>query len=361
MYDMLSDIKTPTAEGRAVDELMRRMHHLLSTDTRPTTDGNASTQIANVRGIYNGLIRVFVFLYQRYYRAFVVLEVNELLAACWQRLLAFVMEYRILDDVFVRTVQNSHSALSGQAKKTSMMICDAFQTLTSACTSTAESPPSLKAGAAPTAAFSRELALFPASNATRIARNSRSGLTGYAQLDAFTRSVEKITTLRVPRLAAGERVGSMFSSMDAVLGLQLVASNRRDFRACVNFVLPGSDAEAFGIHPAALVVALNGQSMKGISLQRVMGAIRRTLVNNKEERGTVYAEVPEIGDYIEIDLAQREHEVHVDRNPHALTQFPSPQGQHLPGVKQFQDLFVHVFLAATSLSLVWSDLLWQLL
>ncbi|RLN64819.1 hypothetical protein BBJ29_004756 [Phytophthora kernoviae] len=106
MYDMLSDIKTPTAEGRAVDELMRRMHHLLSTDTRPTTDGNASTQIANVRGIYNGLIRVFVFLYQRYYRAFVVLEVNELLAACWQRLLAFVMEYRILDDVFVRTVYN---------------------------------------------------------------------------------------------------------------------------------------------------------------------------------------------------------------------------------------------------------------
>ncbi|KAG7400165.1 hypothetical protein PHYBOEH_006704 [Phytophthora boehmeriae] len=106
MYDMLSDIKTPTAEGRAVDELMRRMHHLLSSDARASAGANASTQIANVRGIYNGLIRVFVFLYQRYYRAFVVLEVSELLAACWQRLLAFVMEYRILDEAFVRTVYN---------------------------------------------------------------------------------------------------------------------------------------------------------------------------------------------------------------------------------------------------------------
>ncbi|KAG7400164.1 hypothetical protein PHYBOEH_006703 [Phytophthora boehmeriae] len=213
-----------------------------------------------------------------------------------------------------------------------MMLCDAFQSLTSACTSAAESPPSLKA---PTAASSRELALFRPSNANG---NSRSSLTGYAQLDAFTHSVEKITTLRVPRLAANERVGSMFSSMDAVLGLQLVASNRRDFRVCVNFVLPGSEAEALEIQPEALVVALNGRSMRGVSLQRVMGAIRRALVNKKEERGTVYAEVPELGDYIEIDLAQREHEVAVDRNPHALTQFPSPQGQHLPGVKQFEDL-----------------------
>lgn len=106
MYDMLSDIKTPTAEGRAVDELMRRMHDVLSAGAHPASDGPLATHAANVRGIYNGLIRVFIFLYRRYYRAFVVLEVSELLAASWQRLLAFVMEYRILDDVFVRTVYN---------------------------------------------------------------------------------------------------------------------------------------------------------------------------------------------------------------------------------------------------------------
>lgn len=103
MYDMLSDIKTPTAEGRAVDELMRRMHTALNTK-HDAGSSNLSAQVANVRGLYNGLIRVFVFLYQRYYRAFVALEVGELLAACWQRLLAFVVEYRILDEVFVRKV-----------------------------------------------------------------------------------------------------------------------------------------------------------------------------------------------------------------------------------------------------------------
>ncbi|KAL4177020.1 hypothetical protein KRP22_001956 [Phytophthora ramorum] len=104
MHDMLSDVKTPTAEGRAVDELMRRMHSMLSGGNGLSADSNVQTQIANVRGLYNGLIRVFIFLYQRYFRAFVVLEVHELLAASWQRLLAFVVEYRILDEVFVRKV-----------------------------------------------------------------------------------------------------------------------------------------------------------------------------------------------------------------------------------------------------------------
>ncbi|ETL83722.1 hypothetical protein L917_16365 [Phytophthora nicotianae] len=115
MYDMLSDIKTPTAEGRAVDELMRRLHSALSSNDngRATSGGNLSTQIANVRGLYNGLIRVFIFLYQRYYRAFVVLEVSELLAASWQRLLAFVIEYRILDEVFVRKVYDHVAQIVG--------------------------------------------------------------------------------------------------------------------------------------------------------------------------------------------------------------------------------------------------------
>ncbi|RLN73797.1 hypothetical protein BBJ28_00012429 [Nothophytophthora sp. Chile5] len=225
-------------------------------------------------------------------------------------------------------------------------ICDALHTLTSACTAAAESPPSRKVGAA---ASSRELALFPGPNGVatsttmRTARNSRTGLTGGGHLDHFTRSVEKITTLRVPLLRPGESVGSMFSSMDAVLGVQLVASSRRDYRACVNFVLPGSDAEALGIRPAALVVALNGKPVRGVSLQRVQSAIRRALSPPTERKGEDAAgaglELPVLGDFIEIDLAQRVHEVKVDRNPYALTKFPSPQGQHLPGVKRFYDYF----------------------
>eukprot|EP00644_Phytophthora_capsici_P014131 jgi/Phyca11/503206/fgenesh2_kg.PHYCAscaffold_3_\ len=118
MYDMLSDIKTPTAEGRAVDELMRRMHKILNANGSGNTaagNANLSTQVANARGLYNGLIRVFIFLYQRYYRAFVVLEVSELLAASWQRLLAFVVEYRILDEVFVRKVYNHVAQIVGSS------------------------------------------------------------------------------------------------------------------------------------------------------------------------------------------------------------------------------------------------------
>lgn len=109
MYDMLSDILTPTTESCAVDELMRRLHKMLNANYNERTDvvgigRNFSTQVAIVRDLYNGLIRVFIFLYQRFYRAFVVLEVSELLVASWQRLLAFVVEYRILDEAFVREV-----------------------------------------------------------------------------------------------------------------------------------------------------------------------------------------------------------------------------------------------------------------
>eukprot|EP00644_Phytophthora_capsici_P014130 jgi/Phyca11/98540/e_gw1.3.1295.1 len=125
--------------------------------------------------------------------------------------------------------------------------------------------------------------------------------------------------------------------MDALLGVQLVASSRHDFRVCVNFVLPGSNAEKLGIHPAALVVAINGKSLRGVSLSRVQAEILRVLRANEDSSDGSAIGVPDIGDYVEIDLAQREHEVNVDRNPFALTQFPSPQGQHLPGVKQFRD------------------------
>ncbi|RQM10751.1 hypothetical protein DD237_006983 [Peronospora effusa] len=216
-------------------------------------------------------------------------------------------------------------------------ICGAFRQLTSACVASAESPSSLKIG--PTSSSS---SLSHASNAPRtlsgpIIRVPRISRTGYTSLDQFTRSVEKIATLRVNRLRTGECAGHMLSSMDVLLGMQLVASSRRDFRVCVNFVLPGSDAEALGIHPEALIVAVNGRSMRGVSLQRVLRVIQRALSCTEDKSDSPLIEVPAIGDFIEIDLAQREHEMNVDRNLFALTQFPSPQGQHLPGVKQFQD------------------------
>ncbi|KAG6578152.1 phosphatidylinositol 3-phosphate 5-kinase [Phytophthora cinnamomi] len=217
-------------------------------------------------------------------------------------------------------------------------ICGAFRQLTSACVASADSPPARKASSS-----SRELALFsgpsaPLTLATRVARNS---LSGYTSLDHFTRAVERVTALRVPRLHAGERLGSMFSSLDARLGLQLVASARRDFRVCVNFVLPGSAAEALGVRPAALVVAINGQCVRGASLPRVQATLRRALLSNAADAAdaadALALAVPERGAFVELALAQREHEMHVDRNPFALTQFPSPQGQHLPGVTQFRD------------------------
>ncbi|CAI5724716.1 unnamed protein product [Peronospora destructor] len=212
-------------------------------------------------------------------------------------------------------------------------ICGAIRQLTSSCVTSEESPSSLKLG--PTS--STVLFHAPRTLSDPVTRVPCSSRTGYTSLDHFTRSIERIATLRVARLRTSECVGHMFSSMDVLLGMQLVASSRRDFRVCVNFVLPGSDAEALGIHPAALVVAINGRSMRGASLQRVLRVIRRALRCTEDTSDSPLIEVPEIGDYIEIDLAQREHEMNVDRNLFVLTQFPSPQGQHLPGVKQLQD------------------------
>ncbi|TDH73643.1 hypothetical protein CCR75_004256 [Bremia lactucae] len=224
-------------------------------------------------------------------------------------------------------------------------ICGTFRKLTCVCAPSAESPIAAKASQIPSSSSGREIALFSAPKGaplTFAGPTRNAGLEGYTSLDQFTRFVEKLSTLRVAKLRAGEHLGSMFSSMDALLGVQLVGSSRRDFRACVNFVLPGSDAEAMDIHPAALVVAINGKSMRGVSLQRVLRTIRRALCPEDIKSLELPIEVPDIGEFIEIDLVQREHEMNVDRNPFELTQFPSPQGHHLPGVKQFQDNTEHI-------------------
>ncbi|TYZ57847.1 hypothetical protein PybrP1_003011 [[Pythium] brassicae (nom. inval.)] len=106
LYDMLSEIKSPTDEVRAVDELMTRMQSLLHDDARlPKAPAEVTAaQVGNVRNVYSGLVRVYIFLFQRHYREFVELEVSELLAASWQRLLAFAAEYKILDEEFILQV-----------------------------------------------------------------------------------------------------------------------------------------------------------------------------------------------------------------------------------------------------------------
>ncbi|KAF1334155.1 hypothetical protein FI667_g1831, partial [Globisporangium splendens] len=110
LYDMLSEIKTLSDEVRAVDELMKRMSNLLNDDARlpksPTevTAAQVSNVRSNVRNVYNGLVRVYIFLFQRYYREFMELEVSELLAASWQRLLALAAEYKVLEEEFILKV-----------------------------------------------------------------------------------------------------------------------------------------------------------------------------------------------------------------------------------------------------------------
>lgn len=106
LYDMLSEIKSPTDEVRAVDELMTRMQSLLHDDARlPKAPADVTAaQVSNVRNMYSGLVRVYIFLFQRHYREFVELEVSELLAASWQRLLAFAAEYKILEEEFILQV-----------------------------------------------------------------------------------------------------------------------------------------------------------------------------------------------------------------------------------------------------------------
>ncbi|KAF1334156.1 Phosphatidylinositol 3-phosphate 5-kinase, partial [Globisporangium splendens] len=162
------------------------------------------------------------------------------------------------------------------------------------------------------------------------------------RLSRFTHSVVRIKTLQIPRLSPGESVGTMFSSLDAVLGVQLALSSHRDYKACANFVLPGSDAEVLGIQPDAVVVSLNGRSLKWYTFDQVEEAIRGALMTSTMKKWSDSAEdaidVPEIGDYIVLEFSQCVQEMKVDKNPYEMTRFPSPLGQQLPGVKNFQDV-----------------------
>lgn len=160
----------------------------------------------------------------------------------------------------------------------------------------------------------------------------------------FTRSVVQIIAVHVSRLSPGESVGKMFSSMDAVLGVQLAVSSHRDYNACVNFVLPGTDAEVLGVQPAAVVVSLNGRSLKGFSFDQVEASIRHALMTSTmktwtgDDADNAPIVVPELGNHIVLEFSQCVQEMKVDHNPFEMTRFPSPLGQHLPGVKSFSDV-----------------------
>lgn len=161
-----------------------------------------------------------------------------------------------------------------------------------------------------------------------------------ARASQFTRSVVQIIAVPVRRLSVGESVGGMFSSVDAVLGVQLAVSSHRDYKASANFVLPGSDAEVLGVQPAAVVVSLNGVSVKGLGFDQVEAAIRRALLTStmKGDAPDAALDVPELGTHIVLEFSQCVQEMKVDHNPFEMTRFPSPLGQQLPGVKSFSDM-----------------------
>lgn len=106
LYDMLSEVKGSHPDVLAMDELMKRMNSTLQDETRFPRAGldTTSVQMCSVGNVYKGLVRAYVFLYQRFHRAFVALEVEELLAACWQRLLGFSAEHRVLEEDFIQKI-----------------------------------------------------------------------------------------------------------------------------------------------------------------------------------------------------------------------------------------------------------------
>jgi hypothetical protein len=139
------------------------------------------------------------------------------------------------------------------------------------------------------------------------------------------RAVERVIELRVPRESALKNAEDL-EALERILGLRLAASSRRDFRACVDFVERGAAAEAHGIQPGAVIIAVNEKSMRGVNAETVMEAIYNAMTAGGSD-------VKEVA----IEFAQPNEEVPVDKNMYQLTSFPSPAGQHLPGVKQFQD------------------------
>lgn len=107
LYDMTLELKDTNEGTRHMDELVVILRTALQdSSVFPITLETAKAMALNIRRIYTGLIRVYLFLFQHYYRAFMLLDVAELLSACWQRLLAFSVEYKILEDDAIHQAHN---------------------------------------------------------------------------------------------------------------------------------------------------------------------------------------------------------------------------------------------------------------
>ncbi|DBA03381.1 TPA: hypothetical protein N0F65_004658 [Lagenidium giganteum] len=105
LMQLLSDIRVQNDETKAIDELMRRIGAFCGDNSRlPMSTEEAAMHASTIKSVYSGLVRVYVFLFQRYLREFTVLDVAELLTASWQRLLAFAAEYKILEEDFIHKV-----------------------------------------------------------------------------------------------------------------------------------------------------------------------------------------------------------------------------------------------------------------
>nr|CCA21747.1 conserved hypothetical protein [Albugo laibachii Nc14] len=107
LYDMTLELKDTNEGTRHMDGLVVILRTALQdSSVFPVTLETANTMALNIRRIYTGLIRVYLYLFQHYHRAFILLDVAELLSACWERLLAFSVEYKVLEDDVIQQAYN---------------------------------------------------------------------------------------------------------------------------------------------------------------------------------------------------------------------------------------------------------------
>lgn len=221
-----------------------------------------------------------------------------------------------------------------------LTLCDALRALTSPCLAAGDDADARYCAAGPKRddpARAKELGLY----------NGRAN--GGGAPPPFAPALRRSAKLRVTRRPPGN--GRQQQQLEDVLGFELEPSARPDFRACVAAVSPGSEAASVGVRVDALVVALDGKSVRGWSLHQLRSALQRAVMPSPLTRAAssvsrVDMENPTAArDQVVIEFAQHVegngaeatsgNSNGMDRNPYALTHFPSPQGEQLPGVRQF--------------------------
>jgi len=166
---------------------------------------------------------------------------------------------------------------------------------------------------------------------------------------AQTQTLRRCAKLRVARQQ--QQQPQQPQRVEDVLGVELEPSDHPDFRVAVAAVSSGSQAETVGVRVDALVVALDGKSVRGWSLQQVRGALQRavlpsllTRASSAVSRVDMETATPprsevliEFAQYVDAngvgEAAGKSNGM--DKNPYALTHFPSPQGEQHPSVKKF--------------------------